>query len=63
MPQFSRGDQYGIDQLLNLAIPSLGLVKYFTYEVDWSLNLVDMVGLLALDHEHRGYNVVCCCNV
>jgi len=34
MLQFSRGDQYGVDQLLNLGIPSLGLIKYFTYEVD-----------------------------
>ena len=37
--------QYGVDQLLNLWVPSLGLIEYLTNEIDWSLYLVDVVGL------------------
>jgi hypothetical protein len=49
MAQFVRGDQDGIEQLLDLGVIGLGLIAYLIDEVYWSLDLVHMFDLLALD--------------
>ena len=35
-------------------VPSLGFIEYLTDEIDWSLYLVDVAGLIALDHHGHG---------
>jgi hypothetical protein len=47
-------NEYGVDQFLNLSVPSLGLVEHLTDEIDRALNTISMAGLLALDHEDSG---------
>jgi hypothetical protein len=51
MAQFARGDQDGIEQLLDLGITGLRLIEYLTIEVYWSLDLVHMLDLLVLDDD------------
>jgi hypothetical protein len=51
MAQFVRGDQDNIEQLLDLGVMGLKLVKYFADEVYWSLDLVHMPDLLRLDDD------------
>ena len=55
--------QYGIDQFLNLWVPSLGFIEYLTDEIDWSLYLVGVARLIALDHHGSGDHPISCCNV
>lgn len=47
--QLARGDQDSIQQLLDLWIPGFGLVEDVANEVYWSLDLVHVTDLLALD--------------
>ena len=54
MFQLSGCYQYGVDQLLNLWVPGLGLIEYLIDEINWSLYLVDVAGLVALDHHGSG---------
>jgi hypothetical protein len=54
MLQLSSCNEYGIDQFLNLSVPSLGLIEHLTNEIDRALYTISMVGLLALDHEDSG---------
>jgi hypothetical protein len=60
MAQFVRGNQDGIERLLDIGVTSLGLIKYLTDEVYWSLDLVHMPDLLALnDDGSADYPVDC----
>jgi hypothetical protein len=52
--QLSGCNEYGVDQFLNLSVPSFGFVDHLTDEIDWVLNTISMFGLLALDHEDSG---------
>jgi hypothetical protein len=54
MLQLSGCNEYGIDQFLNLSVPSFGLVEHLTDEIDWALNTISVVGLLTLDHQDSG---------
>jgi hypothetical protein len=54
MLQLSCCNEYGVDQFLNLSVPSFGLIEHLTDEIDWALNTISVVGLLALDHEDSG---------
>jgi hypothetical protein len=56
--QLSGCNEYGVDQFLNLSVPSFGLVEHLTDEIDWALNTISMAGLLALDHEDSGDNSI-----
>jgi hypothetical protein len=47
-------NKYGIDQFLNLSVPGFGLIEHLTDEIDWALNTISVVGLLALDHKDSG---------
>jgi hypothetical protein len=51
MAQFARSDQDSIEQLLDLGVTGLRLVEYLADEVYWSLDLVHMPNLLALDND------------
>jgi hypothetical protein len=46
-----RGNQDNIEQLLDLGVTGLRLIKYLIDEVYWSLDLVYMPNLLALDDD------------
>ena len=63
MFQLSGCYQYGVDQLLNLWVPGLGLIKYLTDEIDWSLYLVDVAGLVSFNHHGRGDHSISSHNV
>jgi hypothetical protein len=63
MFQLSGYNEYGVDQFLNLSIPSFGLVEHLTDEIDWALNTISMAGLLALDHKDSGDDSISCSNV
>jgi hypothetical protein len=54
MLQLSGCNEYGIDQFLNLSVPSFGLIEHLTDEIDRALNTISVAGLLALDHEDSG---------
>jgi hypothetical protein len=54
MLQLSGCNEYGVDQFLNLSVPSFGLVEHLTGEIDRVLNTISVAGLLALDHEDSG---------
>jgi hypothetical protein len=51
MPLFARGNQNSIEQLLDLGVTGLRLVKYLADEVHWSLDLVHVPDLLTLDDD------------
>jgi hypothetical protein len=63
MLQLSGCNEYGIDQFLNLSVPSFGLVEHLTDEIDRALNTISVVGLLALDHEDSGDDSISRVNV
>jgi hypothetical protein len=63
MVQFARGNQDGIEQLLDLGIMGLRLIEYLTDEVYWSLDLVHMPDLLALDDDGSADHPIGCGNV
>jgi hypothetical protein len=54
MFQLSGCNEYGVDQFLNLSVPSFGLVEHLTDEIDWALHIISVAGLLALDHKDSG---------
>jgi hypothetical protein len=54
MLQLPGCNEYGVDQFLNLSVPSFGLVEHLTDEIDRALNTISVVGLLTLDHEDSG---------
>ena len=49
MAELAQHDQNGIQQLLNLRVTSVGLIKNLVDEVDWMLHLIGMSGFLTLD--------------
>ena len=49
--------------VLNLWVPGLGFIEYLTDEIYWSLYLIDVVGLVALDHHGSGDHPISCRNV
>jgi hypothetical protein len=51
MVQCARGDQDSIEQLLDLGVTGLRFVEYLADEVYWSLDLVHVSDLLALDDD------------
>jgi hypothetical protein len=51
MVQFARGNQDGIEQLLDLGVTGLRLIEYLADEVYWLLYLVHMPDLLAFDDD------------
>jgi hypothetical protein len=51
-------NQYGIDQLLNLRVPSFGLIEHLTDEVNRVLDFVHVAGFLTLDHDNCGDHVI-----
>jgi hypothetical protein len=63
MFQLSGCNEYGVDQFLNLSVPSFGLAEYLTYEIDWALNTISVAGLLMLDHKDSGDDSISCSNV
>ena len=63
MFQLSGCNQYGVDQFLNLWVPGLGFIEHLTDEIDWSLYLVYVAGLVALDHHGSGDHSISCRNV
>jgi hypothetical protein len=63
MAQFVRGDQDSVQQLLDLRIAGFRLIKDHANEVYWSLNLVHMPNLLALNDDGRTDHLICCRNV
>ena len=63
MFQLSGCNQYGVDQLLNLWVPGLGFIEYLIDEINWSLYLVDVAGLVALDHHGGGDHSISCRDV
>jgi hypothetical protein len=58
MLQLSGCNEYGIYQFLNLSVPSLGLVEHLTNEIDRALNTISVAGLLMLDHEDSGDDLI-----
>jgi hypothetical protein len=54
MLQLSGCNEYGVDQFLNLSVPSFGLVEHLTDEIDRELNTISVAGLLVLNHEDSG---------
>jgi hypothetical protein len=63
MFQLSGYNEYGVDQFLNLSVPGFGLIEHLTDKIDWVLNTISMVGLLALDHEDSGDDSISHSNV
>jgi hypothetical protein len=63
MFQLSGCNEYGVDQLLNLSVPSFGHVEHLTDEIDWALNTISVAGLLTLDHKDSGDDSISCSNV
>jgi hypothetical protein len=63
MFQLSGCHKYGVDQILNLSVPSFGLVEHLTDEIDWALNTISVTGLLALDHKDSGDDSISRSNV
>jgi hypothetical protein len=51
-------NQDGIDQLLNLQVPSFGLIEHFADEVNRALDFVHVAGFLPLDHNDYGDHAV-----
>ena len=49
--ELTRRDQDGVQQLLDLRITSLGLIKNLTDEIYRTLHLIGVPGLLAFDHD------------
>ena len=44
-------------------VPGLGFTEHLTDEINWSLYLVDVVGLIVLDHHGSGDHLISCRNV
>jgi hypothetical protein len=63
MFQLSGCNEYGVDQFLNLSVPSFVLVEYLTNEIDWALNTISVARLLALDHKDSEDNSISRSNV
>jgi hypothetical protein len=57
MFQLSGCNQYGVDQLLNLWVPSFGLIEHLADEVNRALDFVNVAGFLTLDQDDCGHNV------
>jgi hypothetical protein len=56
-------NQDGIDQFLNLRVPSFGLIKHLADKVNRALDFVHVVGFLTLDHDDCRDHAVGGCNV
>jgi hypothetical protein len=63
MAQFARGDQDSVQQILDVWIAGFGLIEDLANEVHWSLDLVHMPDLLALDNDGRTKNPISCRDV
>jgi hypothetical protein len=58
MFQLSGCNQYGIDQLLNLRLPSFGLIEHLADEVNRALDFVHVAGFLTLDYDDCGDHAI-----
>jgi hypothetical protein len=56
-------NEYGVDQFLNLSVPSFGLIEHLIDEIDWALNTISVAGLLALDRKDSGDDSISRSNV
>jgi hypothetical protein len=63
MLQLSGCNQDGVEQLLNLQVPSFRLSEHFADEVNRALDFVHMAGFLTLDHNDCGDHTDGGCNV
>jgi hypothetical protein len=52
MFQLSGCNQDGIDQFLNLRVPSFGLIEHLADEINRALDFVHVAGFLTLDHDN-----------
>jgi hypothetical protein len=51
-------NQYDVDQLLNLWVPSFGLIEHLVDEVDRALDFVHVARFFTLDHDDCGDHVI-----
>jgi hypothetical protein len=58
MFQFSGCNQDSVDQLLNLRVPSFGLIEHLADEVNKALDFVHVAGFLTLDHDNCGDHAI-----
>jgi hypothetical protein len=52
MFQLSGCNQDGIDQFLNLRVPSFGLIEHLANEINRALDFVHVARFLTLDHDN-----------
>jgi hypothetical protein len=57
--EISFGDQYDIDEFLDLWVADLGVRKYLADKVDGSLHFQYFVRLVALDHQGHADDLSC----
>jgi hypothetical protein len=58
MFQLSGCNQDGIEQLLNLRVPSFRLIEHLADEVNRALDFVHVVGFLTLDYDDCGDHTI-----
>jgi hypothetical protein len=58
MFQLSGCNQDGVDQFLNLRVPSFRLIEHFADEANRALDFVHVVGFLTLDHDDCGDHTI-----
>ena len=58
MAQLPGCDEDGVEEFLHLRIAQLGLIEYFTDEVDGSLYFVDMARLVSFDDQGSADHVL-----
>lgn len=63
LAELSGRNQDCIQELLDLQIPSLGLIQDFTDEIDWALDLVCMSCILSFNNNSCANHLGGCCNV
>jgi hypothetical protein len=51
-------NQDGVDQLLNLRVPSLGLIEHLADEINRALDFIYVTMFLTLDHDDCGDHVI-----
>jgi hypothetical protein len=51
-------NQYGVDQLFNLRVPSFGLIEHLANEVNRALDFVHVAGFLTHDHDDCGDHAI-----
>ena len=63
MFQLSGHDKYGVDELLNLRVPCVGLIEHLRDKVDWALHHINMFVFIAFDHDNPGDHAIYCRDV